>query len=248
MRRVLGSVWGSGFLADLSADVHRYHRGPQLFDALTFDSIADPTYHTYWDVPAALHAPRRGHRGRSTPSSPPPATTSATRPTPSTRACTQARCAPINATRGGLDGAARRTRGDAAPLGRSALGRALSPFDRLTASGNGFVHQCLPWTPTPPTPAARAAPRADAARRRQPRPVDTARVGAAAARPDAAREAGRRSRRGPLGSVTRGQRPRPHGSGALPARPVGRTRSRPVRGAICSAPAAGENERRGRSE
>jgi pimeloyl-ACP methyl ester carboxylesterase len=28
----------------------------------------------------------------------------------------------------------------------------LYPFDARTASGNGFVRQCLPWTPTTPTP------------------------------------------------------------------------------------------------
>jgi pimeloyl-ACP methyl ester carboxylesterase len=30
--------------------------------------------------------------------------------------------------------------------------RQLYPFDRETASGNGFVRQCLPWAPTRPTP------------------------------------------------------------------------------------------------
>ena len=28
----------------------------------------------------------------------------------------------------------------------------LYPFDARTASGNGFVRQCLPWAPTKPTP------------------------------------------------------------------------------------------------
>jgi hypothetical protein len=40
--------------------VRRDRLGPQLLDALTFDSIADPTFRKYWDVPAALHAARRG--------------------------------------------------------------------------------------------------------------------------------------------------------------------------------------------
>ena len=31
----------------------------------------------------------------------------------------------------------------------------LYPFDARTASGNGFVRQCLPWTPTAPTPLPR---------------------------------------------------------------------------------------------
>ena len=39
-------------------DAHR----PQLFDALTFDSNADPTYRKYWNVPAALHAASRGNQ------------------------------------------------------------------------------------------------------------------------------------------------------------------------------------------
>ena len=53
----------------------------------------------------------------------------------------------------------------AAPLaGRAAKLRAavaripakkLYPFDRRTASGNGFVQQCLPWAPTRPTPTPR---------------------------------------------------------------------------------------------
>ena len=53
----------------------------------------------------------------------------------------------------------------AAPLaGRAAKLRAavaripaekLYPFDRQTASGNGFVRQCLPWAPTAPTPLPR---------------------------------------------------------------------------------------------
>jgi pimeloyl-ACP methyl ester carboxylesterase len=31
---------------------------------------------------------------------------------------------------------------------------ALYPFDRATAAGSGFLRQCLPWAPTPPTPVA----------------------------------------------------------------------------------------------
>src|SRR4029077_8930947 len=62
VRRVLRSVCGSGCVSDLGAVVRRNHLGPQLFDALTFDSIADPTYRTYWNVPAALHTARNGNR------------------------------------------------------------------------------------------------------------------------------------------------------------------------------------------
>src|SRR5690348_3377710 len=42
VRRVLRSVCGNSCVADLAAVVRRYRAGPQLFDALTFDSIADP--------------------------------------------------------------------------------------------------------------------------------------------------------------------------------------------------------------
>ena len=46
-------------------------------------------------------------------------------------------------------------RGRAAKL-RAAVARIpasrLYPFDVWTASGNGFVRQCLPWAPTKPTP------------------------------------------------------------------------------------------------
>ena len=39
---------------------------------------------------------------------------------------------------------------------RRALGGDLAPFDAATASGNGFVQQCLPWPPVPDAgPAAR---------------------------------------------------------------------------------------------
>ena len=50
----------------------------------------------------------------------------------------------------------------AAPAGRAAAlrraaarlpARDLWPFDRATVLGNGFVDECLPWPPTPPTPA-----------------------------------------------------------------------------------------------
>ena len=64
VRRVLGSVCGSRCVSDLATVVRRDRLGPQLFDALTFDSIADPTYRKIWNVPAALHAARRGNRKR----------------------------------------------------------------------------------------------------------------------------------------------------------------------------------------
>jgi pimeloyl-ACP methyl ester carboxylesterase len=155
VKRVLASVCGAGCVADLAAVVRHDRLGPQLLDALTFDSIADPTYRKYWDVPAALHAARHGNRELLN------------------RFLAAARAnqrIPAAALDQGLHASAlcadwRYPWGtSAAPMaGRAAKLRAavaripaakLYPFDARTASGNGFVRQCLPWTPTAPTPLA----------------------------------------------------------------------------------------------
>jgi pimeloyl-ACP methyl ester carboxylesterase len=112
MKRVLRDVCGKGCVSDLAAVVRRYHLGTQLLAALTFDSIADPTFTAAWNVPAALHAAGKGNRKplnrfladaaayqRDTP------------PPPSTRASTRVRSAPT----GGIRGAARPRRSPAAP-------------------------------------------------------------------------------------------------------------------------------------
>ena len=153
VRRVLHSVCGNGCVADLAAVVRRDHLGPQLFDALTFDSIADPTYRKLWNVPAALHAAARGHRRRLH---------------TFLAAASRYQRYPASLLDQGLHASTlcadwRYPWGtSAAPLaGRAAKLRAavaripaskLYPFDRRTASGNGFVRQCLPWAPTKPTP------------------------------------------------------------------------------------------------
>src|SRR3954468_5495775 len=153
VRRVLGLVCGRGCVAALAAVVRRAHLGPQLFDALTFDSIADPTFRTFWNVPAALHAARHGNRK------------------PLNRflaAALHYQRWPASLLDQGLHASAlcadwRYPWGpSAAPLaGRAAKLRAavaripaakLYPFDRRTASGNGFIRQCLPWAPPVPTP------------------------------------------------------------------------------------------------
>ena len=154
VRRVLGSVCGSRCVSDLAAVVRRDRLGPQLFDALTFDSIADPTYRKFWNVPAALRDARRGNRKRLD------AFLAA--------ASHYQRDTPAAALDQGLHASTlcadwRYPWGtSAAPLaGRGAKLRAavaripaakLYPFDARTASGNGFVRQCLPWAPTAPTP------------------------------------------------------------------------------------------------
>jgi pimeloyl-ACP methyl ester carboxylesterase len=156
VRRVFRSVCGTGCLADIATVVRRDHLGPQLFDALTFDSIADPTYRKYWNVPAALHAAARGNRKRLN---------------VFLAAASHYQRYPADLLDQGLHASTlcadwRYPWGNsAAPLaGRAAKLRAavaripakkLYPFDRQTASGNGFVQQCLPWAPTKPTPAPR---------------------------------------------------------------------------------------------
>jgi len=153
VRRVLHSVCGSGCVADLAAVVRHDRLGPQLFDALTFDSIADPTYRKFWNVPAALHAARRGHRKQLD---------------RFLAAAARYQRYPASLLDQGLHASTlcadwRYPWGSAAaPLERRAAklraavaripAAKLYPFDRRTASGNGFVRQCLPWAPTRPTP------------------------------------------------------------------------------------------------
>jgi pimeloyl-ACP methyl ester carboxylesterase len=153
VRRVLRSVCGNGCVSDLAQVVRRDRLGPQLLDALTFDSIADPTYRKLWNVPAALHAAARGHRKRLH---------------AFLAAASRYQRYPARLLDQGLHAStlcadwrypwgtsAASQAGRAAKL-RAAVARIqaakLYPFDRQTASGNGFVRQCLPWAPTRPTP------------------------------------------------------------------------------------------------
>jgi pimeloyl-ACP methyl ester carboxylesterase len=154
VRRVFRSICGNGCLADIATVVRRDHLGPQLFDALTFDSIADPTYRKGWNVPAALHAAARGNRKRLD---------------AFLAAASHFQRYPASLLDQGLHASTlcadwRYPWGSsAAPLaGRAAKLQAavaqipakkLYPFNRRTASGNGFVRQCLPWAPTRPTPS-----------------------------------------------------------------------------------------------
>ena len=156
VRRVLHSVCGNGCVADLAAVVRRDRLGPQLFDALTFDSIADPTYRRYWDVPAALHAARLGNRKQLDRFL---AAASAYQREWGAAQLDQglhasALCAdwryPWGTSAAPLAGRAAKLRATVARIGAPKL----YPFDRRTASGNGFVRQCLPWAPTKPTPLA----------------------------------------------------------------------------------------------
>jgi pimeloyl-ACP methyl ester carboxylesterase len=154
VRRVLGSVCGHRCVSDLAAVVRRDRLGPQLLDALTFDSIADPTYRTFWDVPAALHAARRGNRlllSRFL-----AAASAYQRETPAAALDqglhASALCAdwryPWGTSAAPLAGRVAKLRAEVASIPPTQL----YPFDARTASRIGFVRQCLPWAPTAPTP------------------------------------------------------------------------------------------------
>ena len=152
-RRVLHDVCGDdACAADLAAAVRRTGKGPLIFDALTLESIVDPSFRSTFDLPRLLHLAAQG------------------KPSELVQFLGTARTwerTPARALDQGLHASAlcadwRYPWGDsAAPVaGREAKLRAavarrpandFYPFDRATALGNGFVRQCLPWSPTPPT-------------------------------------------------------------------------------------------------
>jgi pimeloyl-ACP methyl ester carboxylesterase len=139
---------------DLAAVVRARQVGPSLLDALVTLSIVDPTYRTVFDVPHALHDARLGRTGALD---------------ALLASITRGDATPAEALSQGLHASA--LCGDirwpwgssAAPLaGRAAAVRRATarlptamawPFDRATATGNGLIRQCLPWPPTPATPA-----------------------------------------------------------------------------------------------
>jgi pimeloyl-ACP methyl ester carboxylesterase len=154
--RVLKSVCGATCVSDLATVVRRHRDGPQLLDALTLMSVVDPTFTSAVDIPSVLRDARRGD----------------TIPLIRTLALVRNWSAtPADALDQGLHASAicadwRFPWGSSsAPLaGRQAAlargvaripAKSLYPFDRRTASGNGFVRQCLPWSPTPATPASK---------------------------------------------------------------------------------------------
>jgi pimeloyl-ACP methyl ester carboxylesterase len=153
--RVLRAACGAGCVADLAAVVERRHYGPQLLDALTLISIVDPTFRNSFDVPSVLHQARLGDL-------------SGLRLMLRTTSSWQA--APAEALSQGLHASAicadwrfpwgsstAPVGGRAAKLARAAArvqARDVAPFDRTTLMKRGFVQQCLPWSPTTPTPTA----------------------------------------------------------------------------------------------
>jgi pimeloyl-ACP methyl ester carboxylesterase len=154
-RRVLRAVCGDACVRDLATTVRRYRNGPRLLDALTVLSIADPTYRMLVDVPAALRAAAHGRRAALD------SWLNAARTWQEAPAAeldqglhASALCAdwryPWGSSAAPLAGRESKLRRAVARLGPAEL----YPFDAATASGNGFVRQCLPWPPTPPTPLA----------------------------------------------------------------------------------------------
>jgi pimeloyl-ACP methyl ester carboxylesterase len=154
-RRVLRDVCGDACVNDLAAVVRAHHIGPAMLDALTALSILDPTYRTVFDVPALLHDARAGRTAGLV---------------DFLREIHAMQSAPAQFLDQGLHASAlcadwRYPWGtSAAPLAgrRAKLQRAVAklkpadlfPFDRQTALDNGFIGQCLPWSPTAPTPLA----------------------------------------------------------------------------------------------
>jgi len=151
--RVLRRVCGDRCVNDLAAVVKRYHNGVDILDALTTDSIVDPTYRGYFDVPLALRSARNGapgllesfivsmHSGGAAPAD------ALDQGLHASTLCADWRY-PWGASSAPLAGRAAAVNRAVAKLPASAL----FLFDRKTAAGNGFIRQCLPWAPTPPTP------------------------------------------------------------------------------------------------
>jgi pimeloyl-ACP methyl ester carboxylesterase len=143
--------------ADLSAVVRAHHDGPQLLDALVGDSVVDPDFH---GALAALHAGAAGDiRGVQALLQGASAGESATADELSQGLHQSTLCLDIEspwdsdaspAQRGGV-------------LAREAAAlpaRALFPYDRATAAGNGIGVGCARWPATSPPPL----PDGDAAR------------------------------------------------------------------------------------
>jgi pimeloyl-ACP methyl ester carboxylesterase len=141
-------------VADLRAVVRQTGKGPQLLDALTFLSIIDPTYRKQFDVPAILHDARGGdtagldrflataHRFGAAPAD------ALSQGLHASALCADWRY-PWGDSESPAVGRERAVQAEA----RRLTPRELGPFDRATATDNGFIRQCLPWQPTPPTPA-----------------------------------------------------------------------------------------------
>jgi pimeloyl-ACP methyl ester carboxylesterase len=155
-RRVLHDVCGDDSCAnDLAVVIKTHHIGPVMLDALTFDSILDPTYLSTFNIPAILRDARQGKTAELVSFLQTAHQYQAAAPAfldqglHASALCADWRypwgssAAPLAGRRAGLRRAVAR-------LKQSDL----FPYDRQTALDNGFIGQCLPWSPTPPTPLA----------------------------------------------------------------------------------------------
>ena len=159
--RVLRLACGATCASDLAAVVRQQHNGARLLDALVAMSIVDPTFHSPRDLGDVLRSARRGdlaeldqllrlaRRWNATPAQ------ALSQGLHASALCADWRFpwgdsqAPVSVRRAEVARAAARLRP-----------RDVAPFDRATATGNGVVQQCLPWSPTAPTPSvARLVPR-----------------------------------------------------------------------------------------
>jgi pimeloyl-ACP methyl ester carboxylesterase len=153
--RVLGAACGARCVSDLAAVVKQQHVGPQLLDSLTLLSIVDPTYRKSFDVGAILHEARQGHLAHLRLML---RTTGIWQEAPAYELSQGLHASALCADwrwPWGSSSAPVATR--AAKLARAAArvkATAVRPFDRATLTRNGFVQQCLSWTPTSPTPTA----------------------------------------------------------------------------------------------
>ncbi|MDX6476020.1 MAG: hypothetical protein QOH95_1531 [Gaiellaceae bacterium] len=222
VRRVLRDVCGDDSCAnDLAAVVKAHHIGPVMLDALTFDSIVDPTYMSTFNIPTILRDARQGKLAELV---------------SFLQTVHQEAAASPGFLDQGLHASAlcadwRYPWGtSAAPVAtrRAKLQRAVAPEAerpvpvRSSDRARERVHRAVPAVVADATvaPRHRQAARPDAARERRPRPVDAARVGPAGAEARAAGQAGRRPRSGALRAVARRRQRGPSGGCEVPARSV----------------------------
>jgi pimeloyl-ACP methyl ester carboxylesterase len=142
---------------DLARTVEARHDGTHVLDALTLLSVVDPTYRAQFDVPTLLHDAAGGnkagldgmlatvHRWEETPAEQLSQGLHASALCADWRFPWGSSATPLVVRAAALAG-----------FRRGLKPADVWPFDAATAAGNGIAQQCLPWAPTPPTPAAAA--------------------------------------------------------------------------------------------
>ena len=133
---------------DLATEVRRRHDGTKLLDLIVGLSVFDPTYA---GVPQAIHAAAHGNTSaldallaRGSDGAPAEALSQGLH--------ASALCADTPFAWGGPETPIAKRAPALARAAARLQAHALWPFDRATATGNGFVRQCLPWPPTPTAP------------------------------------------------------------------------------------------------